>query len=407
MADRKSPPTPSEDDSPSALDLRCPSFIFHFPDRIPSSAPSAYQRNISALATRSPTHNQNQSLSTSKKRHSIESTHKPLKRHKVVRKLNFDEHKSSPVSGTFIRDSDSEDDLSTHSSCVRRSGDIDPSLNVVVITAEAKAEIAKIENKIGDYICALCKERYADAFGLAQHRCSRIVHVEYRCPECDKVFNCPANLASHRRWHKPRNGSSATENKKSKVSVVSTANIHYESNNGTNDSMDTEMTNSDEATPTNQSQDSADGQFECDNCFKKFRRSAYLKKHLLALHNIDIENNKPIESEDKKFQLNGNPMRKKQKTIDFGNRIESKAKDREIGSDFHYRCLVCGVLFGNEIALDLHNQSVHTKSVQSFSCRHCHNVFFTDSELTIHLNKYHSNKDKDNQSICSVQQDLA
>lgn len=33
----------------------------------------------------------------------------------------------------------------------------------------------------------------------------RSVHSRHcSCPECDKTFNCPANLASHRRWHKPQ-----------------------------------------------------------------------------------------------------------------------------------------------------------------------------------------------------------
>ena len=47
---------------------------------------------------------------------------------------------------------------------------IDPKFNSVEVTDEAKAELAKIENKIGDYICKLCKEIYEDTFGLAQHR---------------------------------------------------------------------------------------------------------------------------------------------------------------------------------------------------------------------------------------------
>lgn len=125
----------------------------------------------------------------------------------LLKKLGFDEFKSSPVSGTFILDSDAEDDeVAANMGIIRRNGDIDPSLNVVIETEEAREELSKIDNKIGDYNCCLCRQGFEDAFRLASHRCPRIVHIEYRCSECEKVFNCPANLASHRRWHKPRDG---------------------------------------------------------------------------------------------------------------------------------------------------------------------------------------------------------
>lgn len=74
--------------------------------------------------------------------------------------------------------------------------------HTVIETEEARRELAKIENKIGDFICCLCCQKYLDAFELASHACPRIVPKEYPCDYCEKVFKCPANLASHRRWHK-------------------------------------------------------------------------------------------------------------------------------------------------------------------------------------------------------------
>lgn len=175
------------------------------------------------------------------------ATPKEHKRVKAVRKLKFDEKKSSPVSGTIIRALEEIDDNIPH-----ESGDIDPQYNIVEVTEEAKAEIAAIPNVIGAYLCKLCQIEFDDAFGLARHRCSCIVLLEYRCPECGKRFNCPANLASHRRWHKPKE----EMNKKS-----------------------TDATETDENAV----------QFPCDLCGKYFKRQAYLRKHL-ATHNKSSAN---------------------------------------------------------------------------------------------------------------------
>ena len=156
------------------------------------------------------------------------------RKHRATRRLTFDEEKSSPISGTLIRDLAEGETV---------SGDIDPALNAVEVSEESRSELAKIPNRLGEYVCTLCRTVYEDAFTLAQHRCPRIVHVEYRCPECEKVFNCPANLASHRRWHRPK------AEKTAERAAAAAA-------------------------------DGAESQFSCYLCGKVFKRAAALKKHV-------------------------------------------------------------------------------------------------------------------------------
>ncbi|KAM7355808.1 nervous fingers 1 [Cochliomyia hominivorax] len=198
----------------------------------------------------------------------ISSNPKTNRSNKATRKLKFDEETSSPVSGTIIRPLEDITDGTVQYS----NGDIDPKYNIVEITEETKAELAAIKNVIGDYVCKLCRIKFDDAFGLAQHRCACIVLLEYRCPECGKQFNCPANLASHRRWHKPRKDGS----------VASIATASSSANNKKENK---------EQKPNKKSEDSSDTIYNCQECGKKFKRQAYLKKHQLTHQQKSSENN--------------------------------------------------------------------------------------------------------------------
>lgn len=180
-------------------------------------------------------------------------------RNKATRKLKFDEETSSPVSGTIIRPLEDITDGSVQYS----NGDIDPKYNIVEITEETKAELAAIKNVIGDYVCRLCRIKFDDAFGLARHRCACIVLLEYRCPECGKQFNCPANLASHRRWHKPKKGESAASGAAGKKENRNTSNQQAP----------------EKQPPSNPKKSGEELAFGCDECGKRFKRAAYLRKH--------------------------------------------------------------------------------------------------------------------------------
>ena len=332
--------------------------------------------------------------SPSKKRsanHDNDSTVKVKtpKKPKAARKIKFEpDDKSSPVSGTIIKDfSDSEDDnTNTVTGETVVCGDIDSAFNLVEITLEARADLDKIENKIGDYVCQLCKEFYKDAFQLAQHRCSRIVHVEYRCPECDKVFNCPANLASHRRWHKPRpNGNSKTTSNSNNTkpllpvdngvkNALAEPASHQAVTAGPETGSEVELTdiNVTRRTPSPGSE-SADGLFECDQCGKKFRRQAYLRKHM-ASH----ADEKPYPC-----QFCGKVLRSE--TARAKHVLQHAVGNKD------FTCSVCGNGFANKAALERHSR-LHTSEV--YTCKYCSSTFYSSPGLTRHINKCHPSENR-------------
>ncbi|GAB6027648.1 hypothetical protein CHUAL_001889 [Chamberlinius hualienensis] len=314
-----------------------------------------------------------------------ENLAKSPKKPKAMRRLNFDEDKSSPVSGTIIRELDSDEEP-----LVVRKGDIDPSFNVVEVTEEAKCEIAKIENRIGDYICRLCKEMYDDAFSLAQHRCSRIVHVEYRCPECGKVFNCPANLASHRRWHKPKEGASAKSSKQTKKNDVN-SNKEINDNNNSEDISQSQRTMSPLAPMSPASSNSS-------------------RSHRLTPDDVPIFN--PIEGAS--LQVIDGPVdhqRRHLKVIyqtnsshlPYGLAVAANCSQRH---DHNGNCTTATNISTKNSTYDSHllkQPSIHVTGnnveILNYSCKRCPSAFSTALDLVRHANMFHSNSSQHLQTL--------
>ncbi|TNN14939.1 Insulinoma-associated protein [Schistosoma japonicum] len=110
-----------------------------------------------------------------------------LSKTKIKSKSN--EHLTSPINGVYII---------PHKLTQNNTN------NEVTESKQTIKLLAEIPNHIGEYTCQLCFHWFPDAFSLAEHPCSCMASLAYPCEICGKVFNCPANLASHQRWHKPR-----------------------------------------------------------------------------------------------------------------------------------------------------------------------------------------------------------
>jgi len=197
------------------------------------------------------------------------------------------------------------------------------------------------------------------SFLYFNYRCSMIVHVEYRCPECEKVFNCPANLASHRRWHKPR-----------------LANLHIKTNGFVGEE--------------NNNKKHLDGQnYSCDLCQKMFRKHHSLKKHLVQFHNLaspsSPSSSSAVPTTGQTSSSSCSPS--SASSTSSYSIADLLSPSKKINQSNELICQVCNQGFASLADLDHHRMNQHS---ETFPCRWCQEIFYSLAGLTRHVNRFHS-----------------
>ena len=267
--------------------------------------------------------------------------------------------------------------------------------NVETIKSENLGDVASVKGPLSksNFLCQLCKKLFQDPFALAQHKCSGIKHIEHRCPECNKVFNCPANLASHRRWHRPRSPGSNKPMKIQKQSSSEDRNTTY-----SKECKETEATEScllrsesdisvdnigeengnEIPSPVDKNnnilghlmikESSANVKYICDCCGKSFKRQAYLRKHMIY-HN---------KAKPYPCQYCGKIFRSQT------NRAKH-VLNHAIGP-MSCICSECGHGFASSFELEKHSR-IHNGEI--FSCEECSIVFYNLTGLQRHRIKTH------------------
>ncbi|XP_002129678.2 uncharacterized protein LOC100178955 [Ciona intestinalis] len=218
------------------------------------------------------------------------------KRRNVKQTTTTDEENTSPVLGIRILPAEQFNKDNTH-----RNDEKTKSTN----GSDDTVSLAAITEDSSKFTCRLCCASYSDCLSLARHKCARMVNVKYECSECGKVFGCPANLASHKRWHKPqemnRKCQTSKNNKRKKVTNddVTEGLSPFVNLKAVKEKHEASVSPSSPLSTTSEASPKFDiepGNYDsrikaiypCPGCKRRFRRQSNRRKHALIKHGLDL-----------------------------------------------------------------------------------------------------------------------